>query len=384
MTDLQHRVRAALTQLIDDGDLPGATWALVRGFGDERQVHVESAGVYADDTIFRIASVTKPILGVLAAALVEDGVLSLTDPVERWLPELADRQVLTSPGAELDDVLPPHRPLTVADVLEMGAGLGWSPVLEGTPLQQAQADRQLESTWLPPVLDPDAWLAQLAVTPMAHQPGEGWLYQMSFDLLAIVLERASGARLDDLLPTRLLHPLGMGETGWHVTVDQLPRVPAQYFPDSTGDRTEVSPAADPVLLERATFRSGATGLHSTAADLAVFAAMLLDGGDGSVGHVLSPAGLAHLSADRVGPAARSMMAADLGPGRGWGHGVGVDLTGRYPGSHAGRFGWDGGTGTSLWVDPAAGLGAVLLTQHGMGGSSGADYLEAFWSAVHAS
>ncbi|WP_229054832.1 serine hydrolase [Aeromicrobium sp. Leaf350] len=383
MTDLEPRVRTALTQLIDDGDLPGATWALVVGRGEQRTVHVESAGTCSDDTIFRIASLTKPVVGVLTRILVEEGVLGLADPVTRWVPELEGRQVLRSPGAELDDVVPPARDLTVADVLEMGAGLGWSPVLEGTPLQRAQVETELESTWQPSPLEPDEWVRRLRDVPMAHQPGEGWLYQMSFDLLPVVLERAAGAGLDEILAERLLEPLNMADTGWQVGPDQLGRVPAQFFPDGSGGHVEVSPEADPSLAERPAFRSAATGLLSTAADLAAFVSLLLEDGAGPRGPVVPAAVLHHLAGDRLGHEARVMAQADLGPKLGWGHGVAVDLEPAYPGSHVGRFGWHGGTGTSMWVDPTAGLGAVLLTQHGLGDPNGADYLDTFWSAVHA-
>lgn len=383
MTERQDRVRSRVAQLTEEGAIPGATWALVEGRGEERRVHVESLGRYADDSIFRIASLTKPIIGVLAAALVDDGVLSFADPVDRWVPELADRQVLRAPDAPLDDVVPPSRPLTVADVLEMGAGLGWGPVLEGTPLQRIQVDQQLESTWLPSPLDPDEWVRRLGSVPMAHQPGEGWLYQMSYDLLTVVLERATGAPLDVVLARRVLEPLGMVETGWTVSPEQLDRVPAQYFPNRAGERVEVAPVADPSVLERPAFRSAATGLLSTAEDLGRFIELLLDGGIGPGGRVLPVAALHHLSQDRLTDGARPMAAADLGPSLGWGHGVAVDLKPQFPGSHAGRFGWHGGTGTSLWVDPTTGVGAVILTQHGMGGTTGADYVESFFSAVHA-
>lgn len=383
MTDFQDRVRSRVAELAANGDIPGATWALVTGSGDDRAVHVESMGAYSDDSIFRVASLTKPIIGVLAAALVDDGVLGLSDPVDRWVPELADRQVLRAPDAELDDVVPPVRPLTVADVLEMGAGLGWGPALEGTPLQRAQVDQELESTWQPSALDPDEWVRRLGSVPMAHQPGEGWLYQMSYDFLTVLLERASATALDELLATRLLGPLGMTETGWSVGPSQLDRVPAQYFPNRAGERVQVAPVADPGLLELPTFLSSATGLVSTAADLARFIAVLLDEGDAPGGRVLPASSVQHLSQDRLSTGARPMAQADLGPALGWGHGVAVDLKQQFPGSHAGRFGWHGGTGTSLWVDPTAGVGAVILTQHGMGGTTGADYVESFFAAVHA-
>lgn len=380
MGDLEQRVRAAVERAVETGEARGAAWAVVAGRGPEREVVHGSTGDHTDETIFRIASLTKPIIGVLLAALVEDGVLGIDDPVRRWVPEIADRQVLRTPDADLDDVVPPRRDLTVLDVALMGAGVGWGEVLEGTPMQRATQASGIESTWQPSDLGPDEWVRRLAELPMAHQPGEGWLYQVSYDLLAIILERATDRRLDEVLAERLLEPLGMQETGWATTADRLPRVPAQFFPNFKGRSVQVAPEADPSLLAQPVSRSGATGLLSTAADLARFGAFLLDEGQGPRGRVVGAQALADAVRDRLPPGEAGAMSRDsLAPTQGWGLGVAVDLEPAHPGSHAGRFGWYGGTGTTMWTDPAAGVSGVLLTQDGPPSQALSDL---FWRAVH--
>lgn len=371
-------VRATVAAMVDDGTLPGATWAVVLGPSRGGGVHVESAGVYDDDTMFRVASVTKPIAGLLALAVVEDGSMALDDPVQRWIPELAGRRVLRHPGAGLDDVVEPTRALTVADVLAMGVGLGYGTALEGSPLEAAAADGDLMSTWVPSPLSPDEWVRRLADLPMAHHPGDGWLYQSSFDLLSVLVERATGVAVDELMRSRILEPLGMHDTGWTVPADRLDRVPAQFFPTGDGALTQVAPAADPSLARRPAFCSLATGLVSTAPDLARLGVALLEGGGG----VVSGSSVESMARDRLSPTVRSTATTFLGADVGWGFGVGVDLVAAHPGSCAGRFGWDGGTGTSMWTDPAADVSAVLLTQAGMTGPGGTDFMARFWAAVH--
>lgn len=381
-SDESINVRAAVAAMVDEGLIPGATWALVTGSGSARRVHVESSGAYDDDTIFRVASLTKPIAGVLATALVSDGIVALDDPIERWVPETAERPVLMTPMSPLDEVEPAVRGLTVGDVVGMGAGLGWAEAVSGSPLERAVDEQGLTSTWVPSSLDPDEWARRLGTLPMAHQPGRGWLYQMSYDLLTIVLERAAATPIAELLHERVLRPAGMTETGWTVSPDQVHRVPAQFFPDENGDRVQAAPASDPSLCERPAFCSLATGLLSTAADLARLGELFLDLGRGSEGQVVSAEAMARLSTDLLGTEARTMGRSILGPDRSWGFGVGIDTAASHPGSYPGRFGWDGGTGTSMWTDPTAEVSAVLLTQQGMGPDD-AHYIERFWAAVHA-
>ena len=379
---LVARVDAAATAMVGSGQVPGVAWAVVTGDGSSRSVHVAAAGSHRTDAVFRVASLTKPLAGLLTTALLADGALAPDDPVERWVPEITGRPVLRTPSSPLDDVEPADRPLTVLDVVGMGAGIGWGRAVAGSPLERAVDGLGLASTWVPSRLDPDEWAERLGTLPMAHQPGRGWLYQMSYDLLTIVLERATRTPVDQLLHERVLAPAGMTDTGWVVPPSQLGRVPAQFFPDENGVRVQVAPAEDPALTRRPAFCSLATGLLSTVGDLARLCALLLDRGRGRSGRVVPEEAVAAMTRDLRGPQAGAMSRDMLGEHRGWGFGVGIDLVAAFPGSHAGRFGWDGGTGTSMWVDPVAGVGAVVLTQHGMSGPDD-DHLRRFWAAVHA-
>ncbi len=360
----------------------GAVWATVRG--PRQQVEIGSARPLGPDTIFRIASITKPIVAVLALRLVDEGLLELDAPMERWLPEFADRRVLRTRGGPLDDTVPAARPTTLRDVLAMGSGLGWDMTAgPDDPLLGEYQRLELASAWQPPVLRPDRWAELAGSLPMAHQPGEGWLYQFSYDVLAVLIERATRRRLDLVLREKVLDPLDMHDTGYTVELTEVDRVPSSWFPNRRGEFVEVAPWGDPRLMNVPVFRSGATGLLSTAADLARFVQMLLRGGRGPRGPVISASSFAALTTDAVGEAASAMAHEFLEPNHTWGLGVGIDLDARHPGSHPGRFGWDGGTGTSLWVDPVSGVGGVLLTRQGMGSPEPPEHLDAFWDAVHA-
>lgn len=210
---------------------------------------------------------------------------------------------------------------------------------------------------------------------MAHQPGEGFVYQLSFDALTVVVEAATGRSFDAVLRERMLDPLVMRDTGFVVPQTELPRVLANYFPDVSGVSRQVTPDCDPSLLHRPEFCSASTGLVSTATDLIAFAQMLLDGGEGPNGRVLSQEAVRLMATDALTGAARAMAEGFLEPGVGWGVGAAVD--------DRGRFGWDGGTGASLWVDPTAQVAAVVLTRQGMGSPESAECVTRFWEAVRA-
>lgn len=375
------RVSSAMRDAVPEMAVQGAVWAVVSG--PRHRVEVGSAGPVRRDTIFRIASITKPIVTVLTLSLVEDGVFALDDPIDRWIPEFADRRVQRRRGGDLTDTEPAVRPTTVRDLLQMGLGLGWDMTNPGDPLS-AEIDRlELPSAWEPPVLSPGLWADRAGALPMAHQPGEGWMYQFSFDALTVLIERATRRRLDLELKDRVLDPLDMDETGYSVSLNKVERVTSAWFPNRRGVFKQVAPIGDPRLMDIPTFRSGATGLLSTAEDLAKFATMLLRGGRGPRGPVISPESFEAMTTDTLSSAAREMAEEFLDPGLGWGLGVAIDTIARYPASHPGRFGWYGGTGTSLWVDRTAGVAGVLMTRQGMGGAEPPPYLEAFWQSVHA-
>lgn len=379
---MHDRVASVMRDVVAAMEVPGATWATVSG--PRQTVVVDAAGPLGRDAIVRIASITKPIVAVLTLALVDDGVLGLDDAIDRWIPEFADRRVLRDRAGALDDTVPAARATTVRDLLQMGLGLGWDMKTPASAPLPAEIERLgIASAWQPPNVRPDRWAELAGSLPMAHQPGEGWLYQFSFDALTVVIERATGRRLDLVLRDRVLEPLDMHETGYAVAMKDVDRVPSAWFPNRKGRFVEVAPWGDPRAMTVPVFRSGAAGLLSTADDLARFIQMLLRRGSGPRGPIISATSFAALTTDTLGESAAAMAHEFLDPRLGWGLGVGVDREARFPRSHPGRFGWDGGTGTSLWVDPVAGVGAVLLTRQGMGTPEPPAYLDAFWQAVHA-
>lgn len=352
------RVAAVMREEVPRMVAPGAVWAIAEGPLDDRRVTIDAEGVDVD-AIFQISSVTKLLGTACTLRLVDEGALDLDDPVERFVPEWAGRQVLRERHGELADTVPASRPTTVRDLLQMGFGLGYDMAGGDDPLSRASDEAGIMSAWQPPELDPDTWVERVASLPMRHQPGEGWLYQTSFDALAVVLERATGTRFDELLRQQVLDPLEMGDTGYVVPHAELHRVPALHFPDDEGGADLVRRAGDPANSQAPVFPSASTGLLSTVSDLALFAQALLDGEQDP-----EPAPLPE-------PAA-AMAREFLEPGRRWGLGVGLD--------EAGRFGWDGGTGASLWVDRADGVAAVLLTHQGTGPTTPAHFRR-FWDAV---
>lgn len=366
-------VREAMTDANETMGAPGVVWAVASGPTEDRVVTVESAGPLHPDALFRIASVTKPIASAAVMRLVADGVLGMDEPLERWVPEWADRRVVRTRNGPLDDTVEASRPLTVRDLLAMGFGLGYDMAAPPEdPLTVACQEAEIYSSWVVPTLPPEVWSERAGALPAAHHPGEGFMYQSSFDALTVVVERATGRGFDEVLREQVLRPLGMDETGYTVPASDLHRVPANFFP-SDEEFTEAAPAADPELQERPLFSSGATGLVSSVSDLISFAQMLLDGGLGPHGRVLPATSVEQMRTEALSPAAKEMASSFLEPGQTWGLGVAID--------EEGRFGWDGGTGTSLWIDPTAQVAGVLLTREGMGGPSLPAYMTRFWEAL---
>lgn len=350
-----------------DTELPGAAWATI---GPDGREEIGALG-YDPDVIVRLASLTKPFAAMLTLQLVDRGLLSLDDAIDRWLPELGRRPVLRHPGAELDDTMPAVRQLTVHDLLTMGLGFGWHPAFDGSePMAMAISAAGIGPGPFTPAMSPEAWLTEVGALPMLHQPGEGWIYDSSYLALGILLERAADRDLDALLTEHLTGPLGMADTGYAVARTELSRLPAflQTAGDSGGPLTVASPATDPEASRPPLLRGGTTGLYSTASDLLRFVRFLLDDDRTAV-----------LRQDHRSSGQRAMSELFLEPGTGWGYGVGVDLAPRY--GSADRFGWSGGTGTTLSVDPRRRTASVLLTQVGLDAEFMTGLLKAFWRAT---
>jgi CubicO group peptidase (beta-lactamase class C family) len=273
---------------VEEGELPGLVTLVARG----DDVHVDVIGrpsfagsePLSRDAIFRIASLTKPIAAATALSLVDEGVLRLDQAIDELLPELADRRVLRAIDAELDDTVPAQRPITVEDLLSyrMGFGSVMAPP-DSYPIQRAEAALGLQSIggppWPPGSLDSDQWIAALGSLPLLCQPGEQWLYNTSGQVLGVLLARAAGTGLAELMRERIFEPLGMADTGFSVAGDQLRRLTSFYSPDpETGELSLIDDPSDSWWSRPPRFPDASGWLVSTIDDYWTFVSMLLAGG----------------------------------------------------------------------------------------------------------
>ncbi|MGY1778866.1 serine hydrolase domain-containing protein [Geodermatophilus sp. SYSU D01036] len=353
---LAEEIEQVVSGAVAAGAVPGAAWLVRRG--DE--VARGAAGTHtpggddpvAPDTVFRISSVSKPVVATAALTLVDDGTLALEEPVDRLLPELAGRRVLADPADAAAGTVEARRAVTVRDVLTFRLGLGidftapWP-----TPTVAALGEAGLPAG--PPAPQaappPDEWLRRVAGVPLAHQPGERWLYHTGASVLGVLVARAAGRPLPEVLAERVLVPLGMTDTGFGVPAPARGRFGPHWTPPDAHGERQVHDPADGQWASPPPFPDGGDGLVSTVDDLGVLARVLLAGGE----PVLRE------------PTVRAMLTEQAGPvddeGGGWGLGLGVRRTDEPGGRHAGSFGWDGGLGSTWWTDPVTGTTAVLLT-----------------------
>jgi CubicO group peptidase (beta-lactamase class C family) len=340
------------------------------------------------DTIFRIASMTKPITAVGAMTLVEECKIRLDDPVDEWLPELADRRVLRTIDSALDDTVPANRPITVRDLFTYRSGYGEVGFQAPTcPLQNAMRDLRLPLTeWIFPGT-PDEFMKRLGSLPLAHQPGERWLYHMSAEILGVLVARVSGVSLGTFLRERLFAPLGMTDTGFSAPEAKLDRLPPCYgieFPSTA--LTVLDEGRGGQMSRPPAFEAGAGGLVSTVDDMLAFGQMML--AKGVYGHerIISRPSVELMTKDHLSP--KQKAASPFFPGfwetRGWGFGMSV-TTGRQDlADTLGRFGWDGAFGTSWYVDPGEEIVGVIMTQRRPDMLGIPTVVRDFWTAVYQS
>ncbi|MFA3876719.1 serine hydrolase domain-containing protein [Streptomyces sp. MMCC 100] len=377
-----NALRDTLHRYVDDGSVPGAVGLVARGDDVEvvtvGSVDTEDTAPMARDTIFRIASITKPVAAAAVLMLVEEGRLALDAPVEEWLPELAKPNVVRTPGAPVDDVVPAARPITVEDLLSSRTGWGF-PADFSLPAVQSLFAVQRDGRALQDWPDPDTWLSLLARVPMLHQPGDAWLYGTSSDLQGILVARASGRTFPDFLAERIFEPLGMRDTAFEVPEAKRPRFTSFYTPAPDGALEPAdTPQGEWSRLPR--FHSGGGGLVSTADDWLAFARMLLNGG-GSDGHrLITRASVDRMTTNHLTAEQRAAVPLFL-EGQGWGYGGQVDVAPTDPWTVPGRYGWVGGTGTTAHIVPATGTVAILLTQVGMTSPAPTPLMRDFWRSV---
>ncbi|MBB4642906.1 serine hydrolase domain-containing protein [Rhizorhapis suberifaciens] len=364
-------IPSALQSYIDRGILAGVvTMTCHRG----RIVQVNALG-WRDletrapmqrDTLFRLASMTKPVTSAAVLMLMDEGKLKLSDPITKWIPELANRRVLRKADGPIEDTVLAHRDITVEDLLTHRAGLGLPFILTG-PISQAYEaaigrGRSFGTT--------DEWLAALGTLPLLDQPGERMQYGVATDVLGFLIERVEGKTLQDVLQARIFAPLGMKDTDFWVPPVKQNRLASLYqFDEKTGALGKVPDSA--ILTGDVTHPPavllGAGGLVSSADDYMAFARMLMGGGGLGRVRLLKPETVRDMATNRLTTAQRQFPFIGLPLWQGMGFGLGVAIveerrkTNISNGS-VGSYGWPGAWGTWWQNDPAEDLTMVYMIQ----------------------
>jgi CubicO group peptidase (beta-lactamase class C family) len=351
-------IKPALQKLVDDGKIPGGV-VLVARHGKVAYAAAFGYRVLADktpmteDTIFRIASMTKPITCVATMTLVEQGKLALDDPVEKYLPELKDLRVL---GDAKDDTaedlatVPARRSITIRDLLAHTSGISYGAFLTNNErLGKGYERARVQARDMKTIAEQ---VARLAKAPLAHHPGEGWTYGLSHDVLGRVIEVVSGESFDKFLQERIFAPLDMRDTSFFVPEGKRDRVATAYRAGDDGALTAL-----PKDYGSETFFSGGGGLDSTARDYARFAQMLLGGGELDGTRILKRETVAEMTTNQIGEhSALGLFKYGLGFGL---------MMAPEPGGNkpvVSRYFWLGYYSTQFWIDPRHDLVAVLMTQ----------------------
>jgi CubicO group peptidase (beta-lactamase class C family) len=361
---------------VERGGVPGLVGLVAR----RGEVHVEACGERVlgggdpvrRDSMFRIASVTKPITAAAAMVLVEECVLRLDDAVDEFLPELAGQRVLRSLESSLDDLVPAERPITVRDLMTFTLGFGAVMAMPGTyPIQDAIRELRIGGDGYPQpdlAAPTDEWLRNLGSLPLIAQPGEQWMYQTGADVLGVLIERAAGQSLEAFMRERIFEPLGMRDTAFYASADRLERFTAAYVSDELSMAPSLFDPVEGQWSRPPAMQSGGGGLVSTADDLLAFGRMMLGLGSYEGTRLLSRPSVEAMTSDQLTPAqkAASTFVPRFFDCLSWGFGMSV-RTRREDGTlNVGTYGWDGGLGSMWYVDPREELITILLTSKAMG------------------
>ena len=375
---------------VDRGEVAG----IVTGLQRDGEPVIDAVGVQdlatgvpmAENTIFRIASMTKAITAVVALQLREAGAFTMEDPVERWLPELANPRVLRTPESELDDTEPAARPITVRDLFRYTLGTGAVLLPPGTtPIQRAMEEAGVAPGPVPPAHDPDTWMSIMGNLPLIHQPGADWMYNAGSELTAVLIERITGKDLGTVFAERIFGPLGMVDSGFSVPTDKQDRFATAY---RIGEANALEVVDEPRTGHWSCpppFRSGTGGLVSTAADYLRFARMLLNGGELDGERILVADAVREMTTDQITASEKSAWpsyAPFLGA-NGWGYGVAVVTGPDDMGHDPGTYGWMGGTGTMWDNNPRRNLAGVVLVQRQLRGPHDLEIATTFWKHAYA-
>ena len=339
------------------------------------------------DTIFRIASMTKPITAIATMILVEESKLHLDEPVDRLLPELANRNVLKRVDGPLDDTVPARRSITVRDLLTYQLGLGFLLAPPDThPIVKAMYEREVGATPFPAQMPhpPDEWMRRLGTLPLMYQPGESWLYNTGSDVLGVLIVRAAGRPLETFFRERIFEPLGMKDTSFSVPAGKLDRFVSCYLFNPQTKKLDLIDPPNGQWSHSPAFPSGASGLVSTVDDYLAFARMMLNRGAFGQKRLVSASSIEMMTANQLSPDKQQMGRLILGENAGWGFGVSVLTKPDGLATRAGRYGWNGGLGSSWWNDPNEGLIAIILTERRYESPDPPPVIKDFWKSAYES
>jgi CubicO group peptidase (beta-lactamase class C family) len=386
------RMHDVMVGYVERGEVPGLVTLVSR----RGEMHVDAIGTKAigdsapiqRDTIFRISSMTKPITAAATMILVEECKVRLDEPVDRWLPELAARQVLQRLDGSLDDTVPANRPITVCDLLtfRMGFGQMMAPP-DAYPILKAAHEQQIgmgppSPSALPA---PDEWMRRLGQLPLMHEPGEKWLYNTGSDVLGVLIARASGQPLETFFRERIFAPLSMKDTGFSVPAASLDRLATSYWSDPvSGELAVYDAAAGGQWSSTPAFPSAAGGLVSTIDDYLAFGQMMLAQGKHQSARILSRLSVETMTTDQLTPEQKAV--SGLVPGyfdsHGWGFGVSIVTRRDDVAAVPGRYGWDGGLSTSWYSDPREGMITIIMTQRAWASPNPPDICRDFWTLAY--
>jgi len=365
------QIPGALQGVVDNGDLAGAVTLIWRKGEIVRvdtvgQADIETATPMARDTLFRIASMTKPVTSVAALMLMEEGAFRLDEPITKWAPEFANMKVLKSPTGPLDETYPAPREITFDDLFTHRAGLAYGFTSVG-PI--AHAHQAALGDVLNADMTPDAWMAALAGLPLSFAPGERFHYSHATDVLGFLVGRIAGKDFREVLMERIFQPLGMADTDFWIPSGKRERAAVVYRQDpKTGALESVAfrrHEAPPVYC------GGGGGLISTADDYLKFARMLLNRGEVDGVRLLRPETVDLMRTNRLSEAQRQIdfLGMPFWLSQGFGLGVSVVLDAE---KHAwmgaaseGSFGWPGAFGTWWQADPVEDMIVIYLIQNSM-------------------
>lgn len=349
--------------VVQVADADGPVYTDAYGWAD-----VEAQTPITTDSIFRIYSMTKPITSIALMQLYEEGEFLLEDPIEKFLPEFADPQVMVG-GSDLAPVLrPAARSINMRDILTHCSGLTYG-FFRQTPLDARYREAGLGDFSTPDYSLRDG-MKRLAEQPLLFDPGTKWNYSMSTDVCGAVIEVITGSSLNVALAERVFVPLAMNDTGFSVPEAETGRFTSLYAPVGPNPMVRIDEAGSSNYLEPPAFLSGGGGLASTLGDYQKFASMLLAGGEGNGTRIIGRRTLEYMASNHLpggkllNDLGQSLFAEVAMDGMGFGLGFSVVEDPAANGSlcSPGEFAWGGAASTAFWIDPVEELTAVFMTQ----------------------